>query len=178
MTWQTDAIFRPLPGAVACHVVLGSATFRGAANFSWMPFPMTRKKALRTARLHPHALSLAAYRRRAGRSSRRRVKPAAASAQDMVQLDRISDPRVSPDGRFVVYGVRTMDLPANKASMSLWIADLKARMAPRRLAISEGGANSPRWSPDGKVPVLRLGSDRRPGLRSIAPTWPARPPSR
>src|SRR4051812_32557772 len=65
------------------------------------------------------------------------------TAKDMVQLERISDPRVSPDGRFVVYSVRTMDFAANKASMSLWLADLKAKTAPRRLAVSEGGANSP-----------------------------------
>jgi hypothetical protein len=40
-----------------------------------------------------------------------------------------------------------MDYPANKAAMSLWIADLKAKMAPRRLAVSDGGAGSGRWSP-------------------------------
>ena len=92
------------------------------------------------------ALSLAAFA----------VAPAALAqdrgftARDMVQLDRVSDPRVSPDGRYVLYSVRTMDYAANKASMSLWIADLKARMAPRRLAVSDGGASSGRWSPDGR----------------------------
>jgi len=68
----------------------------------------------------------------------------------MATLDRLSDPRVSPDGRYVLYSVRTMDYPANKASMSLWIADLKARMVPRRLRISDGGASGGRWSADGK----------------------------
>ena len=72
------------------------------------------------------------------------------TAKDMASLDRVSDPRVSPDGRLVIYGVRTMNFEANKASMSLWVADLKTRMAPRRLAISDGGASSARWSPDGK----------------------------
>lgn len=92
------------------------------------------------------ALSLAAFA----------VAPAALAqdrgftARDMVQLDRASDPRVSPDGRYVLYSLRTMDYAANKASMSLWIADLKARVAPRRLAVSDGGASSGRWSPDGK----------------------------
>ncbi|WP_419254933.1 prolyl oligopeptidase family serine peptidase [Caulobacter sp. ErkDOM-YI] len=71
------------------------------------------------------------------------------TAKDMASLDRLSDPRVSPDGRFVIYSVRTMDFEANKASMSLWISDLKAKMAPRRLAVSDGGASSARWSPDG-----------------------------
>jgi dipeptidyl aminopeptidase/acylaminoacyl peptidase len=93
------------------------------------------------------------------------------TAKDMVQLERISDPRVSPDGRFVVYSVRTMDLPANKASMSLWIADLKAKMAPRRLAVSDGGANSARWSPDGKG--LYFISGRTGGLDQVYRTDPA-----
>lgn len=109
------------------------------------------------------ALSLAAFA----------VAPAALAAEtgrgftakDMVQLERISDPRVSPDGRFVVYSVRTMDLPANKAAMSLWIADLKAKMAPRRLAVSEGGASSPRWSPDGKA--IYFVSGRTGGLDQV-----------
>jgi dipeptidyl aminopeptidase/acylaminoacyl peptidase len=87
------------------------------------------------------------------------------TAKDMVQLERISDPRVSPDGRFVVYSVRTMDLPANKASMSLWIADLKAKMAPRRLAISDGGVGGARWSPDGKA--LYFISGRTSGLDQV-----------
>jgi len=73
------------------------------------------------------------------------------TAKEMASLDRLSDPRVSPDGRYVLYAVRTMDFDANKASMSIWIADLKARMAPRRLSVSEGGASSARWSADGKA---------------------------
>src|SRR5689334_12213459 len=73
------------------------------------------------------------------------------TAKDMVTLDRVSDPRVSPDGRWVVYSLRTMDYDANRASMSLWLIDLKANDAkPTRLAASDGGAASPRWSGDSK----------------------------
>jgi dipeptidyl aminopeptidase/acylaminoacyl peptidase len=49
--------------------------------------------------------------------------------------------------------------------MSLWIADLKAKMAPRRLAVSEGGASSARWSPDGKG--LYFISGRTGGLDQV-----------
>lgn len=70
------------------------------------------------------------------------------TAKDMVTLDRIGDPRVSPDGRYVLYSLRTMDYEANKASTSLWLIDLKARdQAPRALA-DTAGANSARWAPD------------------------------
>jgi len=73
------------------------------------------------------------------------------TARDMVTLDRVSDPRISPDGRFVLYALRTVDYDANKASGSLWLLDLSAKAAsPKRLAVSDGGANTARWAPDGK----------------------------
>jgi dipeptidyl aminopeptidase/acylaminoacyl peptidase len=111
------------------------------------------------------ALSLAAFAVAPAASAAQNPASRGFTALDMVQLERISDPRVSPDGRLVVYSVRTMDYAANKASMSLWIADLKARMAPRRLAVSEGGASSARWSPDGKG--LYFISGRTGGLDQV-----------
>ena len=87
------------------------------------------------------------------------------TAKDMASLDRLSDPRVSPDGRTVLYSVRTMDYPANKASMSLWIADLKTKTAPRRLKISDGGASSGRWSADGKS--IYFSSGRAGGTEQV-----------
>lgn len=92
-------------------------------------------------------------------------KPRVFTAKAMASLDRLSDPRVSPDGRFVLYSVRTMDYPANKASMSLWVADLKTKMAPRRLKISDGGASSGRWSADGKA--IYFSSSRAGGTEQV-----------
>ena len=73
------------------------------------------------------------------------------TAKDMVTLDRVSDPKVSPDGRYVLYAVRTMDYEANKASMSVWLSDLTGKGPARRLKISDGGASNARWSADGKT---------------------------
>jgi acylaminoacyl-peptidase len=36
-------------------------------------------------------------------------KPHVFTAKEMASLDRLSDPRVSPDGRYVLYSVRTLD---------------------------------------------------------------------
>ncbi|MBC6981612.1 S9 family peptidase [Caulobacter sp. 17J80-11] len=73
------------------------------------------------------------------------------TAKDMVMLERISDPQVSPDGRFAVYSLRQTDWEKNKGVNSLWIVDLKAKGAqPARMGASDGGALSPRWSADGK----------------------------
>lgn len=90
------------------------------------------------------------------------------TAKDMASLDRLSDPRVSPDGRYVLYSVRTMDYPANRASMSLWVADLKTKMAPRRLKISDGGAASGRWGADGKT--IYFTSSRAGGTEQVFKT--------
>jgi acylaminoacyl-peptidase len=45
----------------------------------------------------------------------------------MVTLDRMSDPRVSPDGRFVIYSRRVADYDANKAKSELWLIDLSGK---------------------------------------------------
>ena len=71
--------------------------------------------------------------------------------RDLNSLERVSDPRVSPDGRHVVYQLRSTDWAANRGRNALWLIDLRqANGEPRRLAASEGGASSPRWSSDGR----------------------------
>ena len=74
--------------------------------------------------------------------------------QDMIVAKRLGDPQVSPDGRWVVYAVTTTDVAANKRTGSLWIKDLTADGEPRRLAISDDGANTARWGSDGVLYFL------------------------
>ena len=80
--------------------------------------------------------------------------PAAArglTAKDMATVDRITDPRLSPDGRWALYSVRSVDYDANKAAYALWLVDVTAKgKAPVRLPASDGGATGGRWSADGK----------------------------
>ncbi len=73
------------------------------------------------------------------------------TARDMVTLDRLSDPRISPDGRWVIYARRVADYEANKAASELWLVDLNDKTpAPVRLPASDGGVSSARWSADGR----------------------------
>lgn len=73
------------------------------------------------------------------------------TVQDLVTLDRISDPRVSPDGRSVAYVVRETDLPNNKGIRNIWLLDLENIEAkPRRLTTGTGNNDTPRWSSDGQ----------------------------
>ena len=69
---------------------------------------------------------------------------------DLVMLDRVSDPHVSPDGRLIAYDVRSTDHDANKAVHAVWMVCPNCRTGtPWRLAASDGGATAPRFSPDG-----------------------------
>jgi len=73
------------------------------------------------------------------------------TAKDMATLDRLSDPHISPDGRFVAYNVRSTDWEANKGVNALWVLDRSAADAPPRLIRDqEKGATEPRWSADGR----------------------------
>jgi dipeptidyl aminopeptidase/acylaminoacyl peptidase len=82
--------------------------------------------------------------------------------RDMITANRLGDPQVSPDGRWVVYSVTTTDVEANRRTGSLYIMDLQEPGEGRRLAISEGGANTARWGSDGKLYFLsgRSGSSQ------------------
>ncbi|HEX8661261.1 MAG TPA: S9 family peptidase, partial [Brevundimonas sp.] len=82
--------------------------------------------------------------------------------KDMISANRLADPQVSPDGRWVVYSVTTTDVAANRRTGSLYVMDLRDGGEGRRLAISEGGANTARWGGDGKLYFLsgRSGSSQ------------------
>ena len=54
------------------------------------------------------------------------------TAKDMATLDRMSDPHVSPDGRFVAYNVRSTDWEANRGVNALWVLDRSSSGAPPR----------------------------------------------
>jgi dipeptidyl aminopeptidase/acylaminoacyl peptidase len=83
---------------------------------------------------------------------------AAASAQapftpnDLVALKRLSDPQVSPDGRYVAYVLRETDLEANRGRTDLWLLDLAAPSPePRRLTQNPANDSNPRWSADSRT---------------------------
>ena len=70
---------------------------------------------------------------------------------DLVMMDRVSDPQISPDGKRVAYQLRETDYAANKGVNSIWVAGLgNASTASLRITDNEVSATSPRWSADGK----------------------------
>ena len=73
-------------------------------------------------------------------------------ARDLVTLERVNSPTLSPDGRFLVVAVREVDFAADKSSTGLWIENLLARDAapPVRFTPEGMSVNSPAFSPDGR----------------------------
>ena len=68
---------------------------------------------------------------------------------DINALRELDDPRVSPDGDWVAYTVRTADLVKDKRITHIWMASWDGQ---RTLQLTQGehSAHTPRWSPDGK----------------------------
>jgi dipeptidyl aminopeptidase/acylaminoacyl peptidase len=71
------------------------------------------------------------------------------SVHDMLAMDRISDPRVSPDGTQVAFSVRTTDLDANRGRTDIYLAATDGSWV-RRLTSHEASDSQPRWSADGR----------------------------
>lgn len=71
------------------------------------------------------------------------------SVHDMLAMQRISDPQVSPDGTKVVFTLRTTDLEADRGGTDLWILNLENKNT-RRLTSHEAADFNPRWSPDNR----------------------------
>jgi dipeptidyl aminopeptidase/acylaminoacyl peptidase len=67
----------------------------------------------------------------------------------MMELKRISDPQLSPDGKWVTFTVQSIDVAANKKPLQIWIVPMDGG-APKQIT-REGEANQrARWSPDSK----------------------------
>ena len=68
------------------------------------------------------------------------------SAKDLIALDRVSDPQVSPDGEKVVYVVRTTDVAGDRGRTGLWMTSVAGGGAPIAVAEDDAADFSPRWS--------------------------------
>lgn len=70
-------------------------------------------------------------------------------AEDFAAMREVSDPRLSPDGQWVAYTVRSVDLKKDKRSTNLWLTRWDGS-ENRALTFGEATQTTPRWSPDGK----------------------------
>jgi len=69
------------------------------------------------------------------------------SINDLVMMDRVSDPQLSPDGHHAAYSVRSTDYAANKGINAIYAQDLAESNSKPIKVVAKG--SSPRWSSDG-----------------------------
>jgi dipeptidyl aminopeptidase/acylaminoacyl peptidase len=76
--------------------------------------------------------------------------PRGFTVEDMVGMERVGSPAVSPDATRVVYTVRETDLAKNRGHTELWMVDLRAaKPVPQRLTSNTASSSDPEWSASG-----------------------------
>ncbi|CAN5166275.1 hypothetical protein BH11MYX1_BH11MYX1_55120 [soil metagenome] len=76
--------------------------------------------------------------------------PKGLTIQDMLAMQRVGEPVVSPDGKRVVFSVRDTDFDANRGRTDLYLANVDGSGGVARLTSNPENDSDPRWSPDGK----------------------------
>ncbi|MDQ2841155.1 MAG: S9 family peptidase [Acidobacteriota bacterium] len=68
---------------------------------------------------------------------------------DLAKLHDVSNPQMSPDGKWVAYTVSSIDTKTDKRQTHIWMANWEGN---QELQLTNGSESesSPRWSPDGK----------------------------
>tara|TARA_R100001369_G_scaffold20091_1_gene36680 strand:- start:173872 stop:175884 length:2013 start_codon:yes stop_codon:yes gene_type:complete len=77
---------------------------------------------------------------------------------DIFNLEYISDPQISPDGKQVVYVRNFKDVMTDKNLSNLWIVNFDGSQN-RPLTTGNTSDNSPSWSPDGKKLLFKSNMD-------------------
>jgi len=68
---------------------------------------------------------------------------------DIYRYQSISDPQVSPDGKWVAYVLSSVDTTKDRRTSDIWMVSWDGQESIQ-LTNSPGSETSPRWSPDGK----------------------------
>ena len=71
------------------------------------------------------------------------------SVDDLMKIQRVSDPQLSPDGEWVAYVVSEVLYDENRLNSDIWLVPT-AGGEPRQLTQSPKHDRHPRWSPDGR----------------------------
>ena len=77
------------------------------------------------------------------------------TAEDLYHIELLFEPRLSPDGRNVIYRIQRVDRKKEKKYSNLWVAPAVpgtgSAGTARQFTYGDQSDMSPRWSPDGKT---------------------------
>jgi dipeptidyl aminopeptidase/acylaminoacyl peptidase len=74
--------------------------------------------------------------------------PRGFTVEDLVKMERVGSPLLSPDASKVVYTVRATNMDKNRGNTQLWMLDLRAaKPVPVRLTQADASSTDPEWSP-------------------------------
>lgn len=71
--------------------------------------------------------------------------------EEMIAMKRVAAPKISPDGKWILFSVSDVSYDDKDNSSDLWIAASDASAKPRKLTNSKGSEGSYAWSPDSKT---------------------------
>jgi len=70
------------------------------------------------------------------------------TAREMVGMERLGEPQISPDGKRVVFTRRSYDYDANSTRINLWVVNVDGT-GLRALTTAAARDTGPQWRPDG-----------------------------
>jgi dipeptidyl aminopeptidase/acylaminoacyl peptidase len=88
--------------------------------------------------------------------------------EQLLTFRRVSDPQVSPDGKWVLYTVSTPDLAKNRSNSDLFLAAIEGGDV-RQLTASPAADYNGRWSPDGSLIAFLSTRNGSPQIFMISP---------
>ncbi|MFN8061300.1 MAG: S9 family peptidase [Vicinamibacterales bacterium] len=105
--------------------------------------------------------------------------PAPFTVEKMLELKRVSDPQLSPDGTRVAYVVTEVSLDRNARSSDLWVVGIEGG-TPVRVTDDPASDDRPRWSPDGRslAFISTRGGSSQVWRQPMDGARPSGPPSR
>jgi dipeptidyl aminopeptidase/acylaminoacyl peptidase len=93
-----------------------------------------------------------------------RLAPRNLTVDDYFRIKEVSDPQISPEGKWLAYVVKTADLQEDKNEERIWMVSSDGGEAIA-LTAESASSNHPRWSPDGKY--LAFISERDEGQKQV-----------